>query len=272
MKFLAKFEDVLLKFLDCFYAVWPQSFPTEERLKDCKIVSHRGEHDNVGVFENTCAAFDKAKEGNVWGIECDLRWTKDLQPVIHHDPDLVRIFGLNTTIRDVTLAELKSACAAVPSLKEVIQRYGKKLHIMLEVKKEIYPNAAVQNQVLAEVFGTLIPGADFHLLSLTPEMFEAITFVPRSTFVPIARLQVNNFSQLALDDSYGGIAGHYFLLSKALIQRHHQALQKVGTGYSSSRNCLFRELNRGVEWIFSNNAVELQTILNHLNQRQQNRS
>jgi len=40
--------------------------------------------------------------------------------------------------------------------------------------------------------------------------------------------------------------------------------QSIGTGYICSKNCLIRELNRGVKWIFSNNAVELQGILNSL--------
>jgi hypothetical protein len=32
----------------------------------------------------------------------------------------------------------------------------------------------------------------------------------------------------------------------------------------NSKNCLFRELNRNVEWIFSDNAVELQKVVNQL--------
>jgi glycerophosphoryl diester phosphodiesterase len=38
----------------------------------------------------------------------------------------------------------------------------------------------------------------------------------------------------------------------------------LATGYVNSKNCLFRELNRGVEWIFSDNAVELQKVVNQL--------
>jgi len=36
--------------------------------------------------------------------------------------------------------------------------------------------------------------------------------------------------------------------------------QMVGTAYIKSKNSLFRELNRGVEWVFSNNAIEIQSI------------
>ena len=35
----------------------------------------------------------------------------------------------------------------------------------------------------------------------------------------------------------------------------------MGTGFIHSRNALFRELNRGIEWIFSNRAVHIQGIV-----------
>jgi glycerophosphoryl diester phosphodiesterase len=50
-------------------------------------------------------------------------------------------------------------------------------------------------------------------------------------------------------------------MRRALIARHKACGQKVGTAYPASRNCLFREINRGVDYIFSNNAGELQAIL-----------
>ena len=41
-------------------------------------------------------------------------------------------------------------------------------------------------------------------------------------------------------------------------------MMHTGSGWEqdfpSSRNTLFRELNRGIEWIFSNDAVALQHI------------
>jgi glycerophosphoryl diester phosphodiesterase len=91
-----------------------------------------------------------------------------------------------------------------------------------------------------------------------------INFVPVSTFLPSARFNVNRLSDLALRKNYGGIAGHYILITDTIIEKHHKQKQLVGTGFISSKNCLFRELNRGIEWIFSNNAVELQGICNSL--------
>jgi len=45
-----------------------------------------------------------------------------------------------------------------------------------------------------------------------------------------------------------------------LVQKHLEVGQKVGTGYPDSRNCMSRELNRGVNWLFSNDAGRLEQI------------
>ena len=264
MKFLNSLENSIQALLDAFFALWPQPFPAEERLRNCKIVSHRGEYDNQIVFENTLAAFDQARAASVWGIECDLRWTRDLQPVVIHDSDLLRVFGLNVRICEVTLSELKSACSLVPSLGEVIQRYGKRLHLMLEIKKEMYPDPEYQNQVLADAFSSLKPCQNFHVISMSPQMFKLIDFVDPSAFIAVARFNILKLSKLVRHKKYGGLAGHYFFLTKSILQKHHDNQQKVGTGYIGSRNCLFRELNRGTDWLFSNNAAELQELVDQL--------
>ena len=271
MKFISHLETGFHRLVDEVYTICPQPFPGKERLKHCKIVSHRGEHDNKTIFENTLAAFDSALDKGIWGIEFDIRWTRDLQPVVIHDPDLNRVFHLGLQVRETTLKELKQHCPQVPSLQEVIQRYGQRLHLMAEIKAEPYPDPPLQNQALRDLFSPLQPQKDFHLLSLTPEMFKLIDFVPTSAFIPIARLNFLRFSKLALQERYTGVAGHYLFLTIPRLKKHYHHQQKVGTGYIKSKNCLFRELNRGVEWIFSNNAGELQAIVNKLIDRNESR-
>jgi glycerophosphoryl diester phosphodiesterase len=264
MRILPAIEARLRQAVDYFYAHWPQPVPSMERLQRCRVVSHRGHHDNRGVFENTIAAFDQAQKEGVWGIEFDLRWTKDLHPVVIHDADLSRVFGSNLVVQQATLAELKSECPLVPSFAEMIQRYGKKMHLMIEIKTERYPDPDQQNRILKKLLSPLEPQRDYHLLTLRPEMFNWIGCVPRSAFVPIARFNFRQLSKLAIEQNYTGLAGHYLFLTASRLKKHGESQQKVGTGYINSKNCLFRELNRGVEWIFSENALELQKIVNQL--------
>ena len=264
MELPAGVEKLLIQCADFIYMLLPRSSPGPEKLKACKIVSHRGEHDNTSVYENTIAAFDSALEHGVWGIEFDVRWSRDLQPVVVHDPDLKRVFGIETTIAEVEFGELRSRCPQVPLLSEVVARYGGKMHFMIELKKEVYPDPARQNAIFKDCFATLQPQKDYHLMSLSPDMFDLITFAPPSSFIPIAMLNMSSFSKLALEKKYRGVAGHYLLLANAVLEKHRQKGQQVGTGYPASKNCLFREINRGVEWIFSNNAGELMKIINSL--------
>ena len=264
MKILHTLQVQTRLILDRLYARWPQPIPARDRLLNCKIISHRGDYDNRNIFENTLAAFDRAKQQGIWGIEFDIRWTKDMIPVVSHDADLLRVFGLDWPIQQVTLTELKSRCPQVPSLAEIIQKYGKKIHLMIEIKAEHYPDPAGQNRKLGELLSPLTPGKDYHLLGMKPEMFDIIECVPRSAMLPVAHFNFSRFSRMAIAQNYSGFAGHYVLLTRSRLKKHKKVKQKLATGYVNSKNCLFRELNREVEWLFSDNAAELQNIVNRL--------
>jgi glycerophosphoryl diester phosphodiesterase len=264
MRLFERVENLLLQMIEGIYSRSPRPHPGLERLRGCRVVSHRGEHDNRRVFENTLAAFDAAAAQGVWGIEFDLRWTRDLEPVVVHDADLRRVFGRDLRVGGCTLRDLKGPCPQLPTLPEVVGRYGGKVHLMMEIKAEPYPDRGRQNRVLGEVFAALRPGRDFHLLSLAPEMFRLITFAPPTAFVPVARLNFPGLSRLALQEGYGGVAGHYALVGASAVRRHHAAGQKVGTGYPRAPNCVFREIRRGVDWIFCNHAGEVQRLIRRL--------
>jgi len=260
MNIFDSLERAVLWTIDCFYKRLPQKYPDKKRLYDCKIISHRGEHDNIDVLENTLAAFDQIKEKGIWGIELDIRWTKDLFPVVFHDKNFKRLFKSDVELSKITMDDLKTKFPAVPSLSEVIIKYGGKLHLMAEIKEEVYPDPVYQNNLLQDLFSSLEPGKDFHFISLSPDMFELIDFVPATTFLPVAQLNVRQLSEISIQEKYGGILGHYLLLTKSYLIKHKMQNQMVGTAYIKSRNSLFRELNRDVEWIFSNNAIKIQSI------------
>ena len=253
-------EKPFLCAVNHLYANLPQQLPEKRQLQNCRIISHRGEHDNTNILENTLAAFDLIKEKGIWGIELDIRWTKDLLPVVFHDKNLKRLFKSNLELSKITRDDLKTKFPLIPSLSEVIIRYGGKLHLMVEIKEEVYPDPVYQNSLLQDLFSSLEPGKDFHFISLSPDMFKLIDFVPATTFLPIAELNVRQLSEISIQENYGGLLGHYLFLTKSYLIKHQMQNQMVGTAYIKSRNSLFRELNRGVDWVFSNNAIEIQSI------------
>lgn len=71
-----------------------------------KMVAHRGVS---GIEpENTLAAFELAGQKSYYGIECDVHVTKDKKYVVNHDSSLLRTYGVDKIIEDLTLDELKN--------------------------------------------------------------------------------------------------------------------------------------------------------------------
>lgn len=239
---------------------WPRPVPRRHLLAACRIISHRGEHDNTSCFENTLPAFDKAAAAGVWGIELDVRWTRDLVPVVFHDADTRRLFNAPDKIRHLTADALKRRFPIIPTLSEVVDRYGGKRHLMMEIKAEAYPRPADQSRRMQRLLGHLSPAKDFHLMSLNPSMFAYFDFLPATAFVPIARLRIDRLSRLVKANGWGGIAGHYLFTTRSLINRHHALGQRIGTGFADSPYCLYRDVSRGVDWIYSNRAADMQAI------------
>ena len=253
-------EDLFHHLVDRLFRRWPRPAPAPHRLKSARIVSHRGEHDNRTCLENTLAAFDTAAAAGVWGLEMDVRWTRDLVPVIFHDACTRRLFAEPTAIRRLTRDALRHHFPLIPDLAEVIERYGGRQHLMLEIKAEPYPQPAIQSRRLKAQLQYLAPGRDFHLMSLDPEMFDCFDFLPATAFIPIARLRIDRASRLAGRRGWAGLAGHYLAASNRIVRRHHRLGQRIGTGFADSRRCLYREVARGVDWIFSNRAAAMQRL------------
>jgi glycerophosphoryl diester phosphodiesterase len=243
-------EKSFLHLVDAVFARWPRPVPAPQLLAACKIVSHRGQHDNLSRMENTREAFDTAVQAGVWGLEFDIRWTRDLKPMVFHDRDLVRIFKDPLEIRKTDRQTLRDKFPLIPTLEDVLERYGRRVHLMVELKAERYPDPRRQTDILADCFSGLEPG-----------MFSHVGFAPPSAFLPVAQLNFRAFSRMALTRGFAGVAAHYLFIDNRMASRHKSRGQQVGVGYPLSANSLFREINRGVAWIFTNHAVEMQGIV-----------
>ena len=153
-------------------------------------------------MENTLEGFDTAVEAGVWGLEFDIRWTRDLRPVVFHDRDLRRIFNDPRQICEFDRQALGEQFPLIPSLEEVVRRYGRRVHLMIELKAEPYPRPRRQANILADVFTGLEPKRDFHFLTLDAGMFAHVGFAPPSAYLPVAQLNFRTLSRLALSRGY----------------------------------------------------------------------
>ncbi|MBQ7203044.1 MAG: hypothetical protein IJS03_03385 [Eubacterium sp.] len=113
--------------------------------EDVKLIGHRGFR--AVAPENTLPAYEEAGKAGFYGAECDTYRTKDGVWVVHHDPVLYRMMGVNRFIEDCTYDELMNYSYTnghnidkYPDLKittleeyyEVCKKYG--MQAIVEIK------------------------------------------------------------------------------------------------------------------------------------------
>lgn len=106
---------------------------------DKSYYAHRGLHDNKSnAPENSLAAFRLAVE-NDYGIELDVRLTRDGTPVVFHDSSLKRACGIDKLVCDMNYDELKNiklfnSAEVIPFFSDVLKLVNGKVPIIIEFK------------------------------------------------------------------------------------------------------------------------------------------
>lgn len=123
-------------------AIRPDNSRRDRMAEFSKVyIAHRGLHDNNGdAPENSMAAFRKAVEAG-YGIELDVRETKDGQIVISHDDNLMRTTGMNRKISEMNYSEFRDvplfhSNEHVPLFREVLEMIDGRVPVIVEIKSE----------------------------------------------------------------------------------------------------------------------------------------
>ena len=120
-----------------FFMIWPgKKRPEMEKFKHVRY-AHRGLH-GEGRAENSMSAFAAAKEAG-FGIELDVRLSKDGELVVYHDADLSRVAGREGKVIDFTAEELAqmSLCGTsdgIPTLRQVLDLIDGAVPLLIEIK------------------------------------------------------------------------------------------------------------------------------------------
>ncbi len=112
--------------------------------------AHRGLHDR-DVPENTHAAFEQAIEAG-YGIELDVRLSKDGEAVVFHDQRLERLTDVRGPIADQPMAVLSRTQIAgsgetIPSLAAVLALIAGRAPLLVEIKNEQQRTGALERRV-----------------------------------------------------------------------------------------------------------------------------
>ena len=114
--------------------------------------AHRGLH-NAEREENSMSAFRAAVEAG-YGIELDIRLSKDGELVVFHDDTLTRVANTEGRVIDYTASELKKLSLqgtdqTVPTFLEVLALVEGKVPLLVEIKED--PGVSAVSRKTAEI-------------------------------------------------------------------------------------------------------------------------
>lgn len=113
----------------------------KKRIKKFAVrkYAHRGLHGN-GAAENSMTAFLRAVEGE-YGIELDIRLSRDGELVVFHDSTLDRVTGVSGKVSEYDVEELKKMKLSdtedtIPLFSDVLSLVDGKVPLLVELKEE----------------------------------------------------------------------------------------------------------------------------------------
>jgi|FLOH01.1.fsa_nt_gi glycerophosphoryl diester phosphodiesterase len=111
-----------------------------------KVYAHRGASGRKP--EMTMAAYLAAIEDKADGFECDVRLTKDLQIICHHDPTTKRLSGKNLRISGTDYDEIR-ATGEVLKLAELLDlAILNRKNLLIETKHPVKSGGVIEGKVL----------------------------------------------------------------------------------------------------------------------------
>ena len=167
------FAIVLLVSAVDLYMVYPGKKRREmEKYKAVKY-AHRGLHDSEKA-ENSMSAFAAAKEHG-FGIELDVRLSKDGELVVFHDETLTRVVGKEGKVIDFTAEELSkmslsTTADGIPTFRQVLDLIDGAVPLLVEIKM------SPSESGVAEKFLEVIDGykGDFIIESFNPYALKTV--------------------------------------------------------------------------------------------------
>lgn len=213
---------------------------TDESRNKIMNIAHRGASGYAP--ENTLAAFDKAVEMQADYIEIDVQLSKDDLPVVIHDDTLDRTTNGTGNISAHTFQELRSLDAGswfdkdyagekIPSLNEVLEMYGEKINILIELKSpELYPGV---EEKVAEALAKYKLDTSNNIVIQSfnhPSVIKSAELLPEITHGVLAGEDYKNVTDQQLQE-FAAYAEYFNpnlkIVSSELVDNVHQAGMKI---------------------------------------------
>lgn len=228
-----------------------------QNIKTCLIFAHRGA--NREAAENTRAAFNKALEYPIDGIETDVQLSLDEVPVLWHDWHLDKLGHPGKCIDDFNFEQLEkmdfagynspdAVSEGALSLKEFIDSYRGRCGLDIELKScEGESQQRLESKILQilAIIGTLAADGVFISSYSLPGLIFAYRHAPE---LPLYYLLSGHHTQADIEQF---LKEHSFLAGFCLpIDNHNDAIAK-----------LLRDNGKGVGVYTCNSVEEIQKAL-----------
>ena len=135
--------SVVILFLIYLFLIAPKNRKEMKKFKT-QMYAHRGLH-TAERAENSMSAFKAAVESG-YGIELDIRLSKDGELVVFHDDTLDRVCGREGRVIDFTADELATFMLSgtgdgIPRFADVLALVGGRVPLLVEIKEDAGNNA-----------------------------------------------------------------------------------------------------------------------------------
>ncbi len=232
------------------------------------VIAHRGASGYLP--ENTLPAYELAVEMKADMIELDLHLTRDGAVVVQHDAELESLGGTGE-IADASLEAVRrldaGAGARVPTLDEVLDAFGSRIPLNLELKwgsrgdyegLESIVLAALKSRGLAAsiLFSSFRVSVLERLRAESRSARLAVLTSPRDT-----RLSPEEAIQQARALGAEALNPHFVQVDAALVARAHDAGLAVHVYTVDAAEQMRRLISLGVDGIFTNLPDRLLAVL-----------
>lgn len=239
-----------------------QSFDQQD---DVSITAHRGSA--LKAPENTLSAIEQAIEDGADYIEIDLRMTADGVPVLWHDTDMRRVFGLPGKISDITLEEARSHDAGswfgpdfsserIATLEEVIHATRGRAKLYVDIKPDpdtpdLTREVVRLLQEMEAVECTVIAAAEWYVLDEARALEPALKTTLLAQFI-VGPLWEQNFDILGLRQNR---------VTPATVAQTHQSGNELHVWTVNNPNAMSRFIDMGVDNIITDRPDVLAELL-----------
>lgn len=224
------------------------------------VIAHRGASGHRP--ENTLPAYELAVELGADMIEVDLHRTRDGAVVVTHDEDLRGLGGAGE-IADATLAEVRALDAGggaqVPTLAELLDGFGSRIALNLEIKRGTradYPG--IEEVTLAAVEGRGLLGRTLFSSFYDPVLARLRALSARARIgLLISRRFPDQWAVRARRLGAEALHPELALVTGELVRAAHGEGLAVHVFTADAPDDLARLVDLGVDGIFTNHPERL---------------